>query len=184
MIQNTSVRLLGLTLGPGIPLFLELYLTHETHPLQVSIAQSLQLLLSCSCLGECCCSSGLYGWLLGSILCGDTLYLIFAISHSESEPWWLIFNIQVVNCETSRPQTFCRIFCNLKALQPASYLYIISSCETPPKVYPHLYMFSLLTMGCCHLTLHVAARVESQLRAKLEISGIHKSLSIIKENLI
>jgi len=54
-----------------------------------------------------------------------------------------IFNIQVVNCETSRPQTFCRIFCNLKTLQPASYLYIISSCETPPKVYPHLYMFSL-----------------------------------------
>jgi hypothetical protein len=114
--------------------------------------------------------------------CVEILYT--CISHSESEPRWLIFNIQVLNCETSRPQTFCRIFCNLKTLQPASYLYIISSCETPPEVYPQLYMFSLLTMGCCHLTLHVAARVESHLRAKLEISGIHKILSIIKENLI
>jgi hypothetical protein len=181
VIQNA---LLGLTLGPGIPLFLELYLTHETHPLQVSIAQSLQLLLSCSCLGECCCSSGLYGWLLGSILCGDTLYLHFTFRIRTAVVNFSIFNIQVLNCETSRPQTFCRIFCNLKTLQPASYLYIISSCETPPEVYPQLYMFSLLTMGCCHLTLHVAARVESHLRAKLEISGIHKILSIIKENLI
>jgi hypothetical protein len=63
-----------------------------------------------------------------------------------------IFNIQVVNCETSRPQTFRRIFCNLKTLQLASYLYIISSCETPPKVYPHLYMFSI-DHGVLHFML-------------------------------
>jgi hypothetical protein len=37
----------------------------------------------------------------------------------------------VVNCETSRPQTFRRIFYNLKALHPASYLFIISSRSIP-----------------------------------------------------
>lgn len=86
--DKKQLRLLGLTLGPNTQLCLELYLIHEIHLLQALIAQSLQLLLSCSCQVECYCSWRLCEWLLGSSPYGDTLYLIISIAHSNSRIVW------------------------------------------------------------------------------------------------